>query len=69
MVKVKIVGRIKKHLSGCRVNYTQGNSKAVTIPTIVVHSDESALPENAKKLHETVQGAKELVWSDGNHFD
>jgi hypothetical protein len=26
-VKVKIVGRIKKHLTGCRVNYTQGNSK------------------------------------------
>ncbi|MGC2996996.1 alpha/beta hydrolase [Streptomyces sp. G35A] len=41
----------------------------VTTPTIVVHSDGSALPENAKKLHEAVQGAKELVWSDGNHFD
>lgn len=27
MVKVKIVGHIEKHLSGCRVNYTQGNSK------------------------------------------
>ncbi|MGW0584305.1 hypothetical protein ACWD25_52360 [Streptomyces sp. NPDC002920] len=25
MVKVKIVGRITKHLSGCRVNYTQGS--------------------------------------------
>ncbi|MEU0030816.1 hypothetical protein [Streptomyces sp. NPDC006335] len=27
MVKIKIIGRIKKHLSGCRVNYTQGNRK------------------------------------------
>lgn len=27
MVKVKIVGRIKKHLSGCHVNYTQGTAK------------------------------------------
>ncbi|MFF6993313.1 hypothetical protein [Streptomyces sp. NPDC010273] len=27
MVKVKVVGRIKKHLSGCRVNYTQGSTK------------------------------------------
>ncbi|MBT2547770.1 alpha/beta hydrolase [Arthrobacter sp. ISL-65] len=41
----------------------------VTTPTIVVHSDESALPENAKALHEAVQGEKELVWSDGNHYD
>ncbi|MFJ9482783.1 alpha/beta hydrolase [Streptomyces mirabilis] len=41
----------------------------VTTPTIVVHSDQSALPENAKRLYEAVQGEKELVWSDGNHFD
>ncbi|WP_426975404.1 alpha/beta hydrolase [Pseudarthrobacter sp. O4] len=41
----------------------------VTTPTIVVHSDESALPENAKALHQAVQGEKELVWSDGNHYD
>ncbi|WP_369228006.1 hypothetical protein AB5J52_47935 [Streptomyces sp. R39] len=27
MAKVKIVGRITKHLSGCRVNYTQGSDK------------------------------------------
>ncbi|MEV6909196.1 alpha/beta hydrolase [Amycolatopsis sp. NPDC051071] len=46
-----------------------GQASSVTTPTIVVHSDNSALPENAKKLHEAVQGAKELVWSDGNHYD
>ena len=27
MVKVRIVGRIKKHLSDCRVNYTQGSTE------------------------------------------
>ncbi|MFC8520441.1 hypothetical protein [Streptomyces sp. NPDC057257] len=27
MVRVKIVGRIHKHLSGCHVNYTQGGKK------------------------------------------
>ncbi|MFL9658697.1 alpha/beta hydrolase [Streptomyces sp. PB17] len=46
-----------------------GQAPSVTIPTIVVHSDGSALPENAKKLHEAVQGPKEVVWSDGNHYD
>jgi len=46
---------------------TQASS--ITTPTMVVHSDESALPENAKKLYEAVQGEKELVWADGNHYD
>jgi uncharacterized protein len=36
---------------------------------MVVHSDESALPANAKALYEAVNGEKELVWSDGNHWD
>jgi hypothetical protein len=36
---------------------------------MVVHSDESAFPDQAKKLHEVVQGEKELVWGDGNHYD
>ncbi|MCX5256779.1 hypothetical protein OOK27_22020 [Streptomyces canus] len=27
MVKVKVVGHITKHLSGCRVNYTQGGDQ------------------------------------------
>lgn len=44
-------------------------ASSITTPTIVVHSDGSALPENAKKLYEAVQGEKELVWSDGNHYD
>ncbi|MFI6119006.1 alpha/beta hydrolase [Streptomyces sp. NPDC051064] len=44
-------------------------ASSITTPTIVVHSDESALPENAKALYEAVQGEKELVWSDGNHYD
>ncbi len=42
---------------------------AITAPTMVVHSDESAFPDQAKKLHEGIQGEKELVWADGNHYD
>jgi len=46
-----------------------GEAGRITIPTMVVHSDESALPANAKALYEAVNGEKELVWSDGNHWD
>ena len=46
-----------------------GEAAAITTPTMVVHSDQSAVPENAKALYNAVQGEKELVWSDGNHWD
>lgn len=46
-----------------------GEASRITIPTMVVHSDGSALPANAKALYEAVQGEKELVWGDGNHWD
>lgn len=42
---------------------------SITIPTIVVHSDESAFPDQAKALYEGLAGPKELVWADGNHYD
>lgn len=41
---------------------------SVMIPTVVVHSDESAEPENGKKPYESVQGIKELLWSDGKQY-
>lgn len=46
-----------------------GEAGQITTPTMVVHSDGAALPANAKALYEAVQGEKELVWSDGNHWD
>ncbi|MEV8563977.1 alpha/beta hydrolase [Streptomyces sp. NPDC051322] len=46
-----------------------GQAPKITTPTMVVHSDGAAFPDQAKKLYETVQGEKELVWADGNHFD
>ena len=42
---------------------------AIRTPTMIVHSDGSAFPDEAKKLYEGIQGEKELVWADGNHFD
>jgi fermentation-respiration switch protein FrsA (DUF1100 family) len=44
-------------------------ASSITTPTMVVHSDESAFPDEAKKLYEGIQGEKELVWADGNHYD
>jgi uncharacterized protein len=44
-------------------------ASAITIPTMVVHSDGCAFPEQAKKFYSLIQGVKELVWGDGYHFD
>lgn len=41
----------------------------IKTPTMVVHADGCAFPDNARELYETVAGPKELVWSDGTHFD
>ncbi len=41
----------------------------VTTPTIVIHSDGCAFPEQAKKFYAELKGEKELIWGDGNHFD
>jgi fermentation-respiration switch protein FrsA (DUF1100 family) len=41
----------------------------ITTPTLVVHSDGSAFPEQAKKFHSLLAGPKELAWGDGGHFD
>ncbi len=44
-------------------------AESITTPTMIIHSDNSALPDNAKKVYQQLQGEKELVWLEGNHFD
>jgi uncharacterized protein len=44
-------------------------ASAITTPTMVVHADGCAFPDQAKKLYRQLQGEKELVWADGTHFD
>lgn len=44
-------------------------ASTVTVPAVVVHSDESAFPDQAKRFYSELQGPKELVWADGNHYD
>ena len=44
-------------------------ASAITTPTIIVHSDGCAFPDEARRLYDGLAGEKELVWADGNHFD
>ncbi|MBC7808107.1 MAG: alpha/beta fold hydrolase [Akkermansiaceae bacterium] len=36
-------------------------------PLMVVHSDDSALPDNARRFYALAKGPKELVWMEGEH--
>jgi uncharacterized protein len=41
----------------------------VTQPTLIVHSDDSALPDQARKVYGLLGGKKELAWLKGGHFE
>ena len=41
----------------------------VTAPTLVIHSDGSAFPEQARKVFDLLAGPKELHWAEGGHLD
>jgi dienelactone hydrolase len=49
--------------------YLISQAPAITAPFMVVHSDDSAAPEVAKRFYEGLAGEKELVWGNGNHYD
>ena len=41
----------------------------VTAPTLVIHSDGAAFPDQARKVFGLLAGPKELHWAKGAHFD
>jgi fermentation-respiration switch protein FrsA (DUF1100 family) len=41
----------------------------VQVPTLLVHSDGSVFPDNARLVHRRLRGKKELLWTDGNQTD
>lgn len=41
----------------------------IKAPTLMVHSDGSALPDNARKFYSQLSGQKQLVWTNGQHLD
>lgn len=44
-------------------------ASAITTPTMAVHSDGCAFPDEARNFYSKLQGKKELVWADGTHYE
>lgn len=42
---------------------------SVKSPTLIIHSDGSAFPDQARKVYDQLAGPKNLYWATGNHFD
>ncbi|MDF5731439.1 MAG: hypothetical protein PUP92_26400 [Rhizonema sp. PD38] len=39
----------------------------ITQPFLMVHSDKSALPDNARRFYGLVKAPKEIYWTTGQH--
>jgi uncharacterized protein len=44
-------------------------AEKIDIPTLFVHGDECALPDNVKRVHERIRAPKKLVWHPGFQVD
>lgn len=55
------------------VEWLQFNALAaapkVNVPTLFIHSDNSALPDSVRKFYNTMPGQKKLFWTQGQHTD
>lgn len=45
------------------------SGSAITVPTIVVHSEDAAVPQGIKAFYEQLAGPKDFVWTDGSQLD
>jgi uncharacterized protein len=41
----------------------------ITAPTLVIHSDNAALPQGARAFFDGLKGPKNMFWTQGAHFD
>jgi hypothetical protein len=41
----------------------------VRVPTLLVHSEDAAIPDGARRFHEALTCPKQIVWTDGTQFD
>jgi fermentation-respiration switch protein FrsA (DUF1100 family) len=41
----------------------------VRVPTLLVHSDDAAIPDGARRFHEALTCPKQIVWTEGTQFD
>ena len=45
------------------------SAPSVTVPTLMVHSDEAVFPENARRFYAAFRGPKDLFWTQGTQTD
>ena len=45
------------------------SARAVSTPTLLIHGDGCALPDNARRVYEELRGPKDLLWMDGAQVD
>jgi uncharacterized protein len=41
----------------------------ITQPTVLVHSEDAAIPEGAHRFHAGLAGPKDFLWTQGSQFD
>ncbi|MFK0097827.1 alpha/beta hydrolase [Streptomyces sp. NPDC091040] len=41
----------------------------ITAPTLLVHSEDAAIPDGARRFHAGLAGSSEFVWTEGVQFD
>lgn len=44
-------------------------ASGVRVPTLMVHADEAALPDNARRFFANLAGPKDLFWTEGTQID
>ncbi|MFD5178251.1 alpha/beta hydrolase [Nocardia sp. NPDC058379] len=41
----------------------------ITQPTLLVHSEDAAIPDGARRFHAGLTGHKDILWTQGSQFD
>ncbi|WP_285941022.1 alpha/beta hydrolase [Actinomadura xylanilytica] len=41
----------------------------IQTPTLLVHSEDAAVPDGARRFHADLAGAKQIIWTTGEQFD
>ncbi|WP_156325562.1 alpha/beta hydrolase [Nonomuraea sp. SBT364] len=41
----------------------------ITQPALLVHSEDAAIPDGARRFHAGLAGAKDILWTQGTQFD
>lgn len=41
----------------------------ISVPTLMIHSEEAAFPDNARRFQQALGGPSEIMWRDGTQLD